>query len=239
MKKTVLAAVALMGVVGINQVSAGNGDLYLGFEATDGIGKSVNLVFNLGSAVNFSSINSNIGADIAATYGANWFSRTDLFWGVIGAVKPALGIDPVNTLYASDATGTGAWNRASTSSQSLVAAKLASLQLQIETDIANNQVGVNTAVVFMQNTTETSAWGSFTSIGASSFGSFNGSIETSVINNLDLYRLTPGTGSGSNFGSLNLSSTGTISAVPEPSTYALMGFGVLLLVIAYRRKSNA
>jgi hypothetical protein len=32
-----------------------------------------------------------------------------------------------------------------------------------------------------------------------------------------------------------IAANGQVSVVPEPSTYALVGFGVLLLIVAYRR----
>jgi hypothetical protein len=49
---------------------------------------------------------------------------------------------------------------------------------------------------------------------------------------------TTTSGTGAQVGSFNLTAGGTLSfaAVPEPSTYALMGLSALVLVIAYRRK---
>jgi len=54
----------------------------------------------------------------------------------------------------------------------------------------------------------------------------------------NLYTISSVNGAQTTAGAITTSG-GVISAVPEPSTYALMGFGALLLIIAYRRKANA
>jgi hypothetical protein len=64
-------------------------DLLLGIRATSGTGTSQNVYFNLGNTVDIKNtpnqgVVGNIAADLIATYGANWFSRTDLVFGVIG-----------------------------------------------------------------------------------------------------------------------------------------------------------
>ena len=38
---------------------------------------------------------------------------------------------------------------------------------------------------------------------------------------------------------INLDASGNITAVPEPSTYALVGIGALAMLVIYRRRSNA
>jgi PEP-CTERM motif len=236
MKKTLLAAIALTGAAVLGNANAANGDLYLGFEATGGIGQTANLVFDLGSAANFNSISGNIGADLAATYGDNWYSRSDLFYGAVGAVNPSLSGDPINTLYGTDNSGAGAWNRASAAAQGTVVSKIRSMQTQIGTDLANGQGGLTSGVVIMNNS-ELAAWGAYTTIGGTSFGSFNGSIEGSVGSVLDLYRMAPGVGQGGYIGSLTIGQDGSVAAVPEPATYTLMGLGALILIVAYRRKT--
>ena len=237
MKKTLLAAIALTGAAVLGNANAANGDLYLGFEAASGTtGATANLVFDLGSATSFNSLSGAIGYDLAATYGANWYSRSDLFYGFIGFVSPALNGNPINTLYGSDASGTGAWNRASAALQGTVVAKIRTLQSQIDTDLANGQGGLASGVVIMNNT-EGGSWGGYSSIGNTSFGSFNGSVEALVGSTLDLYRMAPGVGQGGYVGSLVIDQTGNVAAVPEPATYALMGLSALVLIVAYRRKA--
>ena len=71
----------------------------------------------------------------------------------------------------------------------------------------------------------------------SSASPFNGAgIEAGISQQLALYELAGSTPTV-NLGRLQIDSNGTISAVPEPSTYLLFGIGALLLVIAYRRHS--
>ncbi|MCW1884955.1 hypothetical protein OKA04_09465 [Luteolibacter flavescens] len=98
-----------------------NGNLLLGVQATGGTGASTNVFFNLGSATAFrdgqiTGVRGNISADLVAAYGANWYSRTDLHFGVIGnlssspnsglgAAAPVAG-DPSRTVYVSAAAAT-------------------------------------------------------------------------------------------------------------------------------------
>jgi len=92
-------------------------DLILGVQATSGQGSSINLFFNLGKTTDFrdDAIQGelgNIGAEMEETYGANWFSRTNLWFGAIGnrsnlspTLSPGTGSqDPGSTFYLSRAT---------------------------------------------------------------------------------------------------------------------------------------
>ncbi len=66
------------------------GDLILGFRATGGTGSTSTVMFDLGSSSslfkNGSSISnvgpSNIGALLSSTYGSDWSTRSDLYWGL-------------------------------------------------------------------------------------------------------------------------------------------------------------
>ena len=95
------------------------GDLVLGFQAEGGTGSNVNLFANLGPATDVRDSSSPgtiaiLNAELEATYGANWFTRTDLYFGVIGNFSnapltgPSAGGvtngDPTRTLYVSRST---------------------------------------------------------------------------------------------------------------------------------------
>lgn len=95
-----------------------DGNLILGFQATAGTGSTKNVFFNLGSATGFrdngnQGVLGNIGATLATVYGSDWYTRTDLYFGVIanlnqqpnsgfGSRNPVNG-DPSRTFYISAA----------------------------------------------------------------------------------------------------------------------------------------
>jgi hypothetical protein len=96
-----------------------NGDLILGFQATGGTGSTQNVFFNLGSPIDYrdgtnpSGEIGNISTTLSTVYGANWYDRTDLYFGVIGNlngnVNSGIGNrgvvegDPSRTFYLSSA----------------------------------------------------------------------------------------------------------------------------------------
>ncbi len=76
------------------------GDIVVGFYTDSGTGATQNLIVNLGSYTRLEAndgatlaFDAGIVADLAATYGPDWNSRTDLFWTVAG------------TLYATSVNG--------------------------------------------------------------------------------------------------------------------------------------
>jgi hypothetical protein len=92
-------------------------DLLLGVRATGGTGSTQNVFFNLGNTVTIKNtpnqgIVGTIAADLSATFGANWFERTDLYFGVFGNrsnLSPALAPgtppeEPGSTIYLSTQT---------------------------------------------------------------------------------------------------------------------------------------
>ncbi|MFU8847540.1 MAG: hypothetical protein ACNA77_02325 [Opitutales bacterium] len=89
----VLLAVA--GVVGASasanaqSVTYTPGDLLIAFNAFGGVGSDANFVYNLGPATAFRDNRSarqvaNLGSFVAAQYGADWYTRSDLAWGFAG-----------------------------------------------------------------------------------------------------------------------------------------------------------
>jgi hypothetical protein len=64
-------------------------DLLLGVKAEGGTGNQQNILFNLGDSVAIKNnpnqgIVGNIGADLIANYGEDWFERADVLFGVFG-----------------------------------------------------------------------------------------------------------------------------------------------------------
>jgi len=75
--------------------------------------------------------------------------------------------------------------------------------------------------------------------GGAAFQLYNQSLETGIGSNLDIY-LANNTNSIL-LDTLQVTGSGSLQivSVPEPATYFLLGFGALVLVIAYRRRANA
>jgi hypothetical protein len=94
-------------------------DLLLGVQAIGGTGTSQNLFISLGNTVTIKNspnqgVVANIAADLSATFGLDWFERTDLYFGVFGnrsnlspttdpGVSPQ---EPGRTIYLSTQTTT-------------------------------------------------------------------------------------------------------------------------------------
>lgn len=105
--------IALAGTAGAAPWPPAAGDLVLGFQASANPGKDTNVFFNLGPAYQIrenaeQGVVVNVAADLAAVYGANWFSRTDLWFGAIGNFSSAssgsqVNGDDVRTVYVTRA----------------------------------------------------------------------------------------------------------------------------------------
>ena len=98
-------------------------DLILGFRATGVPGQTLNLEVDLGPMSQFygAAAGQTISLpglsvqDLSATFGASWYTRTDLFWGAVATTGRAAGTPdshaPVGTLWATAPDGAAAWNR--------------------------------------------------------------------------------------------------------------------------------
>jgi hypothetical protein len=96
-----------------------NGDLILGFQATGGQGSTTNVFFNLGSGTGLRDNGNqgelgNIGGALTSVYGSDWYSRSNVWFGVFGNlnigssgspefIAPVDG-DPSRTVYLSKPT---------------------------------------------------------------------------------------------------------------------------------------
>ncbi len=95
-----------------------DGDLVIGIQAVSGTGSAQNVFFNVGSGTALRDNGNqgtlgNIGATLATVFGANWYERADVYFGVIGNLNqnPTSGIgsrapvngDPSRTIYVSSA----------------------------------------------------------------------------------------------------------------------------------------
>jgi hypothetical protein len=286
---TIILALAAMGFVASSADAAltyNDGDLFLGFRATGGTGNTIDILVDLGSAMQFDTGGSftsggkialnigNIGQDLVNQYGALWFNRSDVLWGVFGVQKIANTSYPNNTLFASvEQTTPGVstpWAKRSVSNSSGIAGKIQAVgQLFGQGATTLNGGGLangdqvestNSSFTLIQptaintnsyranqpggsNTGATTAFGSFVNLdGAIGIeGDFaSGTADTS----LDLYKLIPAAGgaSGALLGTFSINDAGNVSfiastSIPEPSAFAMLGTGTLLLGALRRRRS--
>ncbi len=242
------------------------GDILLGFRATGGTGASSNLIVNLGQADTIfrdatSSIASvaDIGSLLTSTFGSDWNTRSDLFWGAVANANsasgdPAIDGDPGATNYFTKSqttlnpgvkTSTAANINSSTSRVSI------SNNIQSLNDKFSASTGTDSVVIASTGGT---TWSS--SITASNFG-VGSSIEASNVNGidatgLDLYRILDSNtdanpsqtvGVPNWEGTFTISSAGvvgfSVNAVPEPSRAVLAALGLGGLLLRRRRNQKA
>ena len=266
-KRLIIAAAAM--AFAIQSASAAftfnNGDLIMGFQATGGTGSTKNVFFNLGSPIayrdgtNPSGTIGNISTTLTAVYGATWYNRSDLFFGVIGNLnqQPTSGIgsrtavagDPSRTFYVSSATatpGSGASYPANTYSSSSLGTAGNNLS-GLEANLPGFTTEADSAAILDQTTQPTqwnNGWTFWNPTPGASFGTFTGGIQQNFgqatpSTYLDLQRVLA-TNTGANPVGLEgggtyettfaISNTGAITAVPEPSAALLCGLGALALL---------
>jgi hypothetical protein len=266
MKKTILAAIALTGLVGFSNAGAvpsglttGDSQLFFYLQSTTSSsaqGYGTNVAIDLGNlntpGFNYSLSGSAINAVLNATYGSGWQNNNNLFVGVLGT------------------TSTSAIESYQDSSVPYGAQQLVNLNhyqyLAINTfntggSFTTVNDGVNNHAIGTLNTTSGAGIAmNYTLLDDQTAGSslmgFNGNVGGQIgapLSSFDsqdptvlsLYGFTgDAVNDGQNvLGTVSIDNGGNIavvsSTVPEPTTYALLGMGALLLVIAYRRKSNA
>ncbi len=247
-KATMLALVG--AVVGAMSASAAvvtysQGDLLVGFRASGGTGASTTFVYNVGSSVGFRDNGSqgllaNVGTQLSATYGNDWYTRTDVSWGVIGVRSNAnpqfdttvVSGDPVSTIYASRATttagtstpwGTGtAFSRSAVVSSATDVVSFAHTGTQVTGTFSFQEAAADTGGrgAFVA-TSSVSDWADYTS-GSTDFTIFTGGIEGTfgtgnAFAYLDLYRILSTT-SGAN-------PTGTLGRGSYETTFSINSSG--------------
>lgn len=247
-----LASVALLtSAVHAQTVTTSLGDLILGFRATGGTGAGLNLEVDLGSISNF--YNAAPGAtiplpalsvqDLSNTYGADWFTDTNLFWGAAatdGNTVPDPNGKPASTLWATGKQGGTVPLEGTSGLQSPPASKIGELYSGGIGSLNGAASTPNSAAAAVIGNTLTGSW-SVQETGANSFGFFSPKIDGQVSGDdvLTLYELQPSSDfprpAANAIGNLELTQNG-VTFVPEPATWELVGLGFGVSVMALRRR---
>jgi hypothetical protein len=231
------AGAALLGIFAFRDpvfaastLTANFSDLILGFRATSGTGVTENLEVDLGpvskfydaapgTEFNLSGPNGLALTDLISTYGTNWSTRSDLFFGIIGGTSRGAGTSdghaPAETIWASApeivaGTQSSPWARQSKFSQDTALSSIQSLyftgggSFTAQMATANSAVS---AVVNFDGTPQTSgSWSSedlaapassfsifrpTIDIAASSIGTQGSLLDGTSYAVLDLYEIEP------------------------------------------------
>jgi hypothetical protein len=274
---TAMAASSAMGAFTFT-----NGDLILGIQAASGTGSDKNVFFNLGSGTyhrdnpgyNFGVATNgnnpfgtvgqteigNIGATLTLAFGSDWYSRSDLYFGVVanlnqqpntggfGSRQPVNG-DPSRTFYLSTPTtiiGAGALYAPNTfpaAAMGTGGTNLSGLEgflpgLTTESDGA--AVLDKTAQPVQWN----NSWTAWNPTPGAAFSVFTGGIQQhfgqgTAETYVDLQRVlayaagadpTGVVGGGTYETSFAIASDGSVFSIPEPSAAVLGGLGLLALL---------
>lgn len=229
----------LPGLASATPVIYNSGDILMGFRATSEPGSNTSYVINLGPVATLRDATGaitlslgNIKTDLDDTFGTNWRTRTDLFWGVGGAPSNTVDVagDPAVTLYGSkvqSAPGVAgtAWSVAGSSTRTSIATTIKGLQDAFST---YPQSANSTQAVFQNNSSDIYDWRAYMATGGDpdktsgnkDFGAF-AEIEGTPSATLSLFRL-PNQAQGVYEGYFSISAAGVVTFTPEASglTYA-------------------
>jgi hypothetical protein len=253
-KTAVAAAVLCEAAASAQTFTYNNGDLLAAFRKA---GSSYDLIVDLGPVSTYYNAYGSAPFNITgvnSTLLTSVFGGTDgIYWSVFGYVNTTgSSLGAQNTIWVtdprSDILTQNDPNRSRTfNSQTLTISKMGAI-----VDGASSGTVLSDQIVEVSSSLNIGGNPVSYTIGVGSLGDFRGTWAPGVENLTpsgfassstpevsDLFQQTPGSGNvGYYMGDFQLSNDGTLSfnAVPEPSTWAMFGTGMMLLVSILRRK---
>ncbi len=219
-------------------------DLFLGIRASGDPGAADSYLVKLGSYSTFSSVAlgssitvtglGNLGADLAAKYGASWNTRGDLSWGVFGVYNSANPVVFASRKRSPVTTVATAWAALSLTARSSTASQITSVLAGTYGYQGSDATANSSVATFQANTGNSSSYNKqVATAGTTDFGSLSGwsSIEGDFGSGssgtaLDLFRIAS---SGvTRVGSFTISNAGAVlfTALPAPVPVDSDGDGV-------------
>lgn len=266
--KTMLLAAAgltILASAGKAQVTYNNanGDFLLGFRQ---VGSTNSVLLDIGPITDFTIAQSwslgNLGSVLASTFGSGWATDANVFFSLAATTRPG---DSTRTNYVtspgylSSAFSVTVWNRLTSTNSLTLQNKIIAMGNQYnDATLQAQQTPGNRAEV--EPNSLANAYANYHPGGTNDAGHASGNISYGFFNptvegnfgegtagvHLDLIQLVPGSGPGVDLGYFTLSADGStlfFTPVPEPSTYAMMGLGMIgltgLVILKRRRQVRA
>jgi hypothetical protein len=187
-------------------------------------------------------------SQLVSQFGSDWYSNGYVRWGVYG----------VNSSEDTDNDGNYYYGRTTVGSVGSIGVADGNWDYVVAASSVLDGIKGNLSANGLSETTAGYSYGSLTGgdvtaalglAGAfqgliSSIGSYPGEFDLTQVQSLNVNRMLPNGdinafGSQAVAGTLTVASDGTIALVPEPSTYALLGLGALIGLVAVRRSKKA